>query len=70
MKAVSVQPDEDDDLQTVTPEWICKKLVIHRHTLTKIIAGDDDFPKAIVLPSGGRRFEKAAFLRWMKARKK
>jgi predicted DNA-binding transcriptional regulator AlpA len=62
--------EDDDDIQTVTSDWICKRLVIHRNTLHNIIAGDPTFPEAIVLVAGVRRWEKAAILRWIKAKKK
>lgn len=61
--------DDDHEYQTVRPEWICRRLCIHRHTLTRIIAGDPSFPKSLTLPGGVKRYEKEAVLKWMETLK-
>jgi hypothetical protein len=34
MNVAKKLPDDEDDMQTVSAEWICNQLRIHRYTLT------------------------------------
>jgi predicted DNA-binding transcriptional regulator AlpA len=66
MSAANNEQDNNDDCyQTVTAEWLLKRLVISRRTLDRIVAGDKTFPAPLLLPGGVRRWNRRRVLAWI-----